>query len=435
VGPTGSSSGSNGGGSGTSGSITDEGIERLRARIGVPEPHPSPPHYRHPDVDSFRHVAAAYGDDNPLYCEPAHAAKTCWAGVIAPPPMVGGDTLIGEDEVPQVAPEHRDLMKGDPLRGVHAFYAASAREWWAPLRPGTRSWRRNALVGVLDKPSEFAERAIHEWTAQVFRTDDGALLSGQYRNMVRTERTKARERSDARSKKDDSLVQEPYTDDDLAAIDEQYAREAPRGAETRWWEDVQEGDEIGPLVKGPLTVTDMICWHVGMGMGLYGVAPLRLGWRNRQRIPRFYHRDELGVPDVMQRVHWDPSYARKAGNPTTFDYGRMRETWLIHLCTDWMGDDAWLWRLDCEFRKFNWVGDTHWMRGRVTKRHIADGDRPAVDLDVWGENQRGETTTPGHATILLPSREHGPVRLPDPPGGASDLQGALEAVAATFERA
>ncbi len=156
---------------------------------------------------------------------------------------------------------------------------------------------------------------------------------------------------------------------------------------------------------------------------------MRLGWRNRQRIPRFYHRDELGVPDVMQRVHWDPEYARRAGNPTTFDYGRMRETWLIHLCTDWMGDDAWLWRLDCEFRKFNWVGDTHWMRGRVTRKHVADGGRPAVDLDIWGENQRGETTTPGHATILLPSHEHGPVRLPDPPGGATDLQGALEAVA------
>ena len=25
--------------------ITDEAVERLRARIGVPEPHPQPPHY------------------------------------------------------------------------------------------------------------------------------------------------------------------------------------------------------------------------------------------------------------------------------------------------------------------------------------------------------------------------------------------------------
>ena len=64
----------------------------------------------------------------------------------------------------------------------------------------------------------------------------------------------------------------------------------------------------------------------------------------------------------MQRVHWDPEFARRSGNPTTFDYGRMRETWLIHLCTDWMGDDAWLWKLDCEFRRFNYVGDTQWLR-------------------------------------------------------------------------
>ena len=60
--------------------------------------------------------------------------------------------------------------------------------------------------------------------------------------------------------------------------------------------------------------------------------------------------------------------------------------------------------------------------------------RPTVDLEVWGENQRGEVTTPGHATVLLPSREHGAVRLPDPPGGATDLQDALEAVAERFDR-
>jgi hypothetical protein len=96
-----------------------------------------------------------------------------------------------------------------------------------------------------------------------------------------------------------------------------------------------------------------------------------------------------------------------------------------------MGDDAWLWKLDCQFRKFNYVGDTHWMRGRVTSKHVSDAG-PAVDLDVWGENQRGETTTPGHATILLPSREHGEVRLPDVPGGATTCQEALDALAHRF---
>jgi hypothetical protein len=246
--------------------------------------------------------------------------------------------------------------------------------------------------------------------------------------MIRTERSKAREKG-----KYDTVELRPYTEDEIDEIEAQYATEARRGAEPRWWEDVSEGDVIGPMVKGPLTITDLVCWHVGVGMGVYGIKPLRLGYQNRARIPRFFHRDELNIPDVMQRVHWDPEFARRSGNPTTFDYGRMRETWLIHLCTDWMGDDAWLWKLDCEFRRFNYVGDTQWLRGTVVRRLLADGDRPAVDLDLTMTNQRGEVTTPGHATVLLPSRERGPVRLPDPPGSAVDLQQALDAISARFE--
>jgi acyl dehydratase len=407
--------------------ITDEAIDRLRRRIGIPEPHPVAPHYVRPDVDAFRHVAEAYGDDNPLWSDESYAVSSPWGGVIAPPPLVGGDSLIGEDEVTEVAPEWRDLMRGDPLRGVHAFYAASAREWWRPLHPGRRVGRRNALVGVLDKASEFAGRAVHEWTGQVFQDEGGEILSAQYRLMVRTERAKAKEK-----RKYDAVEVAPYTDEQIDRIDTQYGAEAPLGATRRNWEDVNVGDHVGPMVKGPLTVTDMICWHVGMGMGLYGVRPLRLGYQNRQRIPRFFHRDDLNIPDVMQRVHWDPAFARRAGNPTTFDYGRMRETWLIHMCTDWMGDAGWLWKLDCEFRGFNYVGDTQWLTGVITRKFRTDNGGHAVDLDVQTENQRGDVTTPGHATIILPSREGGAVVLPDPPGGARNLTEALRAIAEAF---
>jgi acyl dehydratase len=409
--------------------ITDEGIEQLRRRIGVPRPHSAPPHYLEPNTDAFRHVAQAYGDDNPLWCDPAYGAGTRWGGPIASPHLVGGDTLVGEDEVPRLEDEIKTLMKGDPLGGVHAFYSGSAREWWNPLRPDTRVSRRNALVGVLDKQGEFAGRAVHEWFAEVFRAVDGPVLSGQYRLMIRAEREKAVER-----KANDAVELVPYTDDEIEAITEAIAgeRDRRRGAEPRWWEDVEVGDELSPLVKGPMRVTDMVVWHTGMGMGLYGVRALRLAVDQRRRMPRFFAPDDLNIPDVQQRVHWDPEWARRAGNPASYDYGRMRETWLIHLCTDWMGDDAWLWKLDCQFRKFNYVGDTHWMRGKVTASYLAEGDRPAVDLEIWGENQRGETTTPGHATVLLPSREHGPVRLPDPPGDATTCQETLDALASRF---
>jgi acyl dehydratase len=411
----------------TAGRITDEGVAALRARIGVPQLYPAPPHYRRPNEDAFRHVAIAYGDDNPLWCDPGYAAASRWKGPIAPPPLVGGDSLIGEDRLTDAEVARQRELRGDPLRGVHAFYAASEREWWAPLPPDRQVFRRTALVGVVDKPSEFGGRGVQEWTAQAFQTAEGALLGAQYRMMFRTEREKAQAR-----KKYEAIEVEPWDASAIAELDAAYAAERPRGAEPRWWEDVAEGDKVGTLVKGPLTVTDMVCWHVGMGMGMYDVAPLRLAYQNRRRIPRFYHRDELGVPDVMQRVHWDPAFARASGNPTTFDYGRMRETWLIHACTDWMGDDAWLWRLRMEFRQFNYVGDVQWAEGEVVRKYLAEGGRPAVDLELRTRNQRDVVTAPATATVLLPSREHGPVRLPRPPGEAATLEAAFDATIARF---
>ncbi len=410
--------------------ITDERIARLRARIGIAHPHPLPPWYRSPNSDAFRHVAEAYGDDNPLWCDPDYATSTRWGGPIGSPCINGGDTLIGHNEVLELGDDTRALLKGDPLKGAHAYYSGSFREWWAPLREGDRVVRRSALVGVHDKSSKFARRAVHEWTAEVFATAD-RVLSAQHRLMIRTDRAQVeREHRDG----DTSFSVDPYSDEEIADIQAAAIQETTRrrGEEPRWWEDVDEGDELAPLVKGPMRVTDMVVWHTGMGMGLYGVKALRLGHQQRQRVPGFFRPDELNIPDVHQRVHWDPEWARRSGAPAIYDYGRMRETWLIHLCTDWMGDDGWLASLDVEFRKFNFVGDTHSMRGTVTRKYLAQGNRPAVDLDVWGENQRAEITCPGHATVLLPSRKYGPVLLPEPPDGASNCSETLEALVARF---
>ena len=417
------------------GAITDEGIVRLRSRIGIAQPHPQPPWYRDPNTDAFRQVAEAYGDDNPLWCDPDYGAGTVWGGPIASPNMNGGDTLIGENEVQNLDPDTKALLKGDPLKGAHAYYSGSYREWWAPLRPGMRVTRRNALVGVHDKPSEFAARTVHEWTAEVFATE-GAVLSAQYRLMIRTDRGAVERKADEGRGKYDDIEIEPYTDEQIAEITDAASTESERrrGAESRWWEDVAEGDELPPLVKGPMRVTDMVVWHTGMGMGLYGVKALRLATQQRQRVPGFFRPDDLNIPDVQQRVHWDPEWARRAGNPAIYDYGRMRETWLVHLCTDWMGDDAWLAALDVQFRRFNYVGDTHWMRGTVTRKYRTDEGAPTIDLDIYGENQRGEITCPGHATILLPSREHGPVKLPTPPGGAMTAAEALDALVQRFDQ-
>ena len=113
----------------------------------------------------------------------------------------------------------------------------------------------------------------------------------------------------------------------------------------------------------------------------------------------------------------------------------MRETWLIHLCTDWMGDDAWLWKLDCQFRKFNYVGDTHWMRGRVTRKYLADGDRPGGRPRHLGREPAGRDhhARPRHdpaAVAASTARSGCPTRPAAPP----TCQEALDALGRPLRR-
>ena len=67
------------------GRITDEEIERFRLRLDVPYGRPKPPHNLIAHEDTIRHFTWAYGDDNPLFSDPAYAAATRWGGLIAPP--------------------------------------------------------------------------------------------------------------------------------------------------------------------------------------------------------------------------------------------------------------------------------------------------------------------------------------------------------------
>jgi len=204
-----------------------------------------------------------------------------------------------------------------------------------------------------------------------------------------------------------------------------YAAEEPRGAEPRWFEDVSVGDELGPMAKGPLTTTDLIVFHAG-GYGFVPYAPCsnRIAYKNRQRIAPFYVKNEYGIPDVAQRVHWDSSWAQAIGNPMAYDYGVMRDCWLSHLLTDWMGDDGWLMSQHSEIRKFNYFGDSHVLTGEVVGKRVDDG-RCLVDIEMRGTNQRGAVTCPGTATVALPSRDRGPVSLPEPPADLQERATAL----------
>lgn len=405
--------------------ITPENVLRLRARVGVrPRPRrPGLPFNTTITEDTIRHWANGLGDENPLFCDPAHAAKGRWGEVVAPLHYLN---TMGEPdpETPELSAEQREAMSGgDPLRGIHAFYSGTDWEWWRPLRLGRRMYIQNGFVGIQEKHSEFAEKSVLVHHGSSFRDSQGDLVAFKRTLMIHTERKTAAEKG-----KYNALEEARYSPDDVARIDEAYENEFRRGDRRLDWEDVEIGQDMGLMVKGPLLVTDIIFWHVGGNETGYNLSPLRLAYLNRKKIPKFYLPTDYGYPDAAQRCHWELKLAQAVGNPMPYDYGAMREAWLAQFVYNWIGDAGWLWKFHSEMRRFNYLGDTTWIRGKVVGKSELDGPRFAVDVELWGENQRGEISTLGKATVLLPSRTRPEVLLPDPTGGSTTIDELFTAI-------
>ena len=383
------------------GKITPEGIQAMRNRIGIlTPPGRGLPFNTEAHPDTMRRVAWAYGDDNPLYADPSYGPKTRWKSMIAPPTYSAGRGVGGR------LPDHVRQAGGGALTGVPNYQSGSELEWLRPTVPGDSFRTFNFISEVIEKKSEFgggqAVIVFHR-NEMVNQRNELAQLRTTWFHHV------DREASEGAGKYM-NVEARVWTQEELDKIDEVYEREFRRGADTLYWEDVQVGMDMPTMVKGPLCNTDIITWHVGIGMG-FGVAPLRLGYLNRKRIPAFYTKNSAGFWDAAMRVHWEDERAKRVGNPKAYDYGAMRTCWIVNYVTNWIGDDGWLWKETDQSRKFNYHGDVQWLRGKVIGKHQEE-DRNVVELEVWCENQRGEIASPGGSTVLLPSRERGPVVIP-----------------------
>jgi acyl dehydratase len=390
-------------------SFKEEDIERAKALVGHWAPSAAREHLSRVTHDAMRNFARSYGDDNPLYNGEHYGEGTRWGAQIAPP-MIG----IGLNR-PLHGDPPKERIKRPSFRGIHVFVSGSTWNWYRPLVEGDELYSFGGTESVVEKKSEFAERSVLVTYTNVKMNQRAEIVAISRTLAIHTERKTAREKG-----KYSAIEPATYTDEDLAKIDEVYAGEQARGAEKRWWEDVNVGDTLTPMAKGPLTTTDMIVFHAG-GYGFIPYAPCsnRIAYTNRQRIAPFYVKNEYGIPDVAQRVHWDSAWAQAIGNPMAYDYGVMRDCHLSHYSTDWMGDDGWLVQQSSEIRKFNYVGDTHVITGEVVGKRIDDTGNAVVDIEMRGTNQRDVVTCPGKAIVALPSREHGEVTLPAPP---ADLQ-------------
>ncbi len=136
-----------------------------------------------------------------------------------------------------------------------------------------------------------------------------------------------------------------------------------------YFEDVNEGDQLPSLVKGPIERIQLVKY--------------------------------AGASGDFNPIHVDEEYARSAGMKSVFAHGMLSMGFMGQLITDWLGEEGELLRFKVRFKAIVWPGDVITNTGTIVKKY-EDNGKGLVDIELSGKNQDGQVTVTGSATASLP---------------------------------
>ncbi len=371
--------------------LTDEWVTEWEDRIGL--------NFRVGNIfnqnasyEAIRNFANGIGDSNPLYRDEEYAKKTGYGALVTSPSWLAS-----------VFPTW--VLQGLP--GVHGDHSASDWEFLRPVYINDKITPKCIFAGLDVRTSKFAGKTIFEYQRFEYWNQRNELVSRGYNMIVRYERQTAKKQSaEGKGKYDHIQIPHPWTPEEQAKVDEDCRAEEVRGSHTRYWEDVNVGDELPPVVKGIFGLTDMIAYCVGAAPVQIAAHGVQLS--NYKKHPAWAFRDPvLGAWEPVYGVHYLVSAAKGVGALYAYDVGIQRNCWMNHLFTNWMGDEGWLKSCFARYLQFVYLSDAVWFKGKVTKKYVDENGEYCVDIDAHGINQRGDDTIPATAAVILPSREQG----------------------------
>jgi len=369
------------------GRLTDEMLAEMRALIGTELRTDQSVNNEYATRLAILRFAEGIGDSNPLWTDREYAAGTPYGGLIAPPSFIFcclGSVQVG-------------------WRGLGGFHAETKLAFHRTIHEGDRITARVIFDGF-DGPdaSSFAGRRIKDYLRQEYRNQHDELVATFICSRVRFERIEAQGRAESRA----VTIPHPWTEDEIQQVEEDILAEAPRGAEPRCWEDVQVGDQIATITKGPLGLTDEIAFVAAGAAPIPRLAAHGVALRRYRKHPRWAYRDPVThALEPVYSVHYNDYAARLQGAQAAYDVGIQRTCWQIHSLTNWMGDSGKLKAADSQYRSHVYLSDVVRLGGRVVAKEIDDEGDHVVHLTTWARNQREKDVMPGAATIALPSRD------------------------------
>lgn len=365
---------------GQEGIVSEEILERLRNRIG-PKHHLKDTFNELASKEAIRKFADGIGDPNPLWCDEEYSKKTRYGSLVAPfswlySVFVGWITL----EIP----------------GLDMMPAGAEWEFYRPVRVGDKITVDHAYT---DLDVRRGGSLIVENHEELYHNQIGELVA-----QAKTWSIGTKNLTEQAGRAQDVQLPHPWSREELRKIENEVLSEPIRGANIRYWENVEVGEELSPVVKGPLGLTDMVAY-------LIGASPVRFtAHGNTLRLlrdhPTLAFRDpETSSPERKEASHFNRVTTRAMGMKTGFSIGGQNHCWVIHLLTNWMGDDGWLKRSSVQYRGITNFSDVIWCRGKVINKYVDDNGEYCVDIETSIVNQRRENVSPGNSTIILPSSE------------------------------
>jgi len=369
------------------GKFTDEMLADMRALIGTELRTDSCVNNEVATRLAIIRFCEGIGDDNPLWMDPSYGAGTPFGMQIAPPSFIFACMA--------------SVQFGWP--GLGGFHAETRLTFGVPIRVGDFITPRVVFDGF-DGPiegSNFGGRRIKDYVRQEYRNQNGELVATFICSRMRFERTEMQKRRESRKIE----LPHPWTDEQLAAIEDDILAETPRGAVPRYWEDVNVGDELDLVTKGPIGLTDEIAYIAAGAAPIPRVASHSVALKRYRKHPKWAFRDpSTHALEPVYSVHYNDYAARLQGAQAAYDVGIQRTCWGIQHLTNWMGDAGALKAYDCQYRSHVYLSDVVRLGGRVEAKEIdADGDA-IVRITTWARNQREQEVMPGTAVVKLPRR-------------------------------
>ncbi|MEU9779829.1 MaoC family dehydratase N-terminal domain-containing protein [Streptomyces phaeochromogenes] len=365
------------------GRFTDEMLAGMRELIGTELRTDACVNNEYATRLAVLRFAEGIGDDNPLWTDEEYAASGPFGEIVAPPSFIFA--CLGSVQV--------------GWRGLGGFHAETDVTFHAPIRVGDKITARVWFDGF-DGPtdSSFGGRRIKDYLRQEYWNQDGVLVARFICSRMRFERSEMQKRRKSRTIE----LPHPWADAELERIEEDILAETPRGAEPRYWDDVQAGDELDTLTKGPIGLTDEIAYVASGAAPIPRLSAHGVALRRYRKHPKWAFRDpNTHALEPVYSVHYNDYAAKLQGAQIAYDVGIQRTCWQLHSLTHWIGDTGSVKAVHGQYRAHVYLSDVVRLGGKVVGKEIdADGDA-VVHLETWAYNQREQNCMPGTATVAL----------------------------------